>query len=181
MDIVRKHSLWGQFHSRLQSSSEQAARYLPWTKSGTNLCSSCKEQVAESVATVGTDALGRCLQKSMFHTGGHTWRPRCEGQAAPSHKAKAGKVSADFWQEGKEILAQKPKLAQPCLGSSRREEDGKEEGDYMFFWGRKVQTRVWVKDQELSFSHRLRTCDMLGQKNINSLLRISPTAANIMY
>lgn len=56
----------------------------------------------------------------------------CEGQGAPSSKATAGEVSADFWQEGKEILAQKPKLAWLCLGTSRGEEGGEEMGDYVF-------------------------------------------------
>lgn len=63
----------------------------------------------------------------------HRWAHlECEGQGAPSSKATAGEVSADFWQEGKEILAQKPKLAWLCLGTSRGEEGGEEVGDYVF-------------------------------------------------
>lgn len=88
--------------------------------------------MAESIATVGLNALGRCLQKCVFNTGGHAWSPRFEGQAAPSNKVKAGKVSPNFWQEEKEIMAQKLKLAQLCLGTSRGEEGDKEEGDYRF-------------------------------------------------
>lgn len=38
-DTVRKWRIRGQCHARLQSSSAQAARYLPLAKAGTNPCS----------------------------------------------------------------------------------------------------------------------------------------------
>lgn len=41
---VRKCSIWGQFYTRVQSSSAQAARHLPLAKAGTNLCSACKRR-----------------------------------------------------------------------------------------------------------------------------------------
>lgn len=68
----------------------------------------------------------------------------------------ARQESVPVWllAEGKEILAQKLKLAWLCLGTSRGEGGREEVRDYMVPWERKVQ-EFWVKDQELCLSWKL--------------------------